>query len=171
MIGFEVAAPGIEQYKEFVEEAKFEKDEIITHSYYQWVSLFIKVFLWVLYPKYSIRSTGWCCTIFPSYKLLCYTSTMEVLGKRYFKLCQFELSNGRILLFVGRMSKIINDLNKILVKEDAKEEKKDKLVTYLLKNLKKNHAYAYRYFLCEVLNLFHIIFQMVTSIKSNNFIV
>ena len=38
VIGFEVAAPGIEQYKEFVEEAKNEKDEVISHSYYQWVS-------------------------------------------------------------------------------------------------------------------------------------
>ncbi|KAF7494443.1 Innexin inx2 [Sarcoptes scabiei] len=39
IIGYEVAAPGIEQYNEFVEQAKRERDEIIEHSYYQWVGI------------------------------------------------------------------------------------------------------------------------------------
>lgn len=39
VIGYEVAAPGIEQYKEFVDEAKHQKDEVIEHSYYQWVGI------------------------------------------------------------------------------------------------------------------------------------
>lgn len=39
VIGYEVSAPGVEQYKDFVEEAKHEKDEVIEHSYYQWVGV------------------------------------------------------------------------------------------------------------------------------------
>ncbi|OTF79187.1 hypothetical protein BLA29_004919, partial [Euroglyphus maynei] len=39
VIGYEVSAPGVEQYKEFIEEAKHEKDEVIEHSYYQWVGV------------------------------------------------------------------------------------------------------------------------------------
>jgi len=39
IIGYEVAAPGVEQYKEFVNDAKNEKDEVISHSYYQWVGV------------------------------------------------------------------------------------------------------------------------------------
>lgn len=121
IIGFEIAAPGIEQYKEFVEEAKHEKDEVISHSYYQWVGMVL--FLQAL------------CFYVP-----------HMLWKVWEK---------------ERVKKIINDLNKIILKQDAKDSSQEKLVNYLMKNKGKNNAYAFRYFLCELLNLLNIIVQMV----------
>ena len=61
----------------------------------------------------------------------------------------------------GRVQKIINDLNKIIVKSEKKNADKDSLVQYLIKNKGKYNSYAFRYFLCELLNLLNIIVQMV----------
>ncbi|XP_017462868.1 PREDICTED: innexin inx2-like, partial [Rhagoletis zephyria] len=121
IIGFEIAAPGIEQYKEFVEEAKMEKDEVISHSYYQWVGMVL--FLQAL------------CFYVP-----------HMLWKLWEK---------------GRVQGIINDLNKIILKAEKKDADQKKLVAYLADNKGKNNAYAFRYFLCELLNLLNIILQMV----------
>ena len=61
----------------------------------------------------------------------------------------------------GRVQKIINDLNKIILSADKKNACKDGLVNYLYKNRGRNNSYAFRYFLCEVFNLINIIIQMV----------
>ncbi|KAH7637009.1 innexin inx2 [Dermatophagoides farinae] len=64
IIGYEVSAPGVEQYKEFVEEAKHVKDEVIEHSYYQWVGVvlflqaltfYVAHLLWKLWEKNKMK--------------------------------------------------------------------------------------------------------------------
>lgn len=61
----------------------------------------------------------------------------------------------------GRVQKIVNDLNKIILTESKKTASQHGLVDYLYKHRGRNNAYAFRYFLCEVLNLINIIIQMV----------
>jgi len=58
----------------------------------------------------------------------------------------------------------MNDLNKVILKEEEKTGKRDTLVTQLVDSRGKNNAYAFRYFICEVVNFFNVIIQMVSVI-------
>lgn len=64
----------------------------------------------------------------------------------------------------GQIQRIINDLNKIILTAKKRNEEQSGLVDYLYRNQGRNNAYAFRYFLCEVFNLFNIIIQMVYPI-------
>lgn len=61
----------------------------------------------------------------------------------------------------GKIKHLIMDLNKVILKADVKKIKEDTLVEYLSKNRGRHNAYAFRYFICEVLNLFNVIIQMI----------
>jgi hypothetical protein len=54
------------------------------------------------------------------------------------------------------------DLNKVILKPDEKKTKEDTLVAYLSATRGQHNVYAYRYFICEVLNFFNVIIQMVS---------
>ncbi|CAG2160326.1 unnamed protein product [Oppiella nova] len=109
----EVPAPGVEQF--------YEKDEVLPHSYYQWV----------------------CVVLF--LQSLCFYIT-RALWKGWER---------------GRIKNLMNDLNKVILKEEEKTGKRDSLVTQLVDSRGKNNAYAFRYFICEVVNFFNVIIQMV----------
>jgi len=61
----------------------------------------------------------------------------------------------------GKIKHLITDLNKVILKADVKKEKEDTLVAYLCANRGRHNAYAFRYFICEVLNFFNVIIQMI----------
>jgi len=61
----------------------------------------------------------------------------------------------------GKIKHLINDLNKVILKAEAKKSKCDTLVTHLVDKRGQNNAYAFRYFICEVLNFFNVIIQMI----------
>jgi hypothetical protein len=54
------------------------------------------------------------------------------------------------------------DLNKVILKPDEKKKSEDILVTYLSGTRGRHNAYAFRYFVCEVLNFFNVIIQMAS---------
>ncbi len=54
------------------------------------------------------------------------------------------------------------DLNKVILKPDEKKTKEDTLVAYLSATRGQHNVYAYRYFICEVLNFFNVIIQMAS---------
>lgn len=66
-----------------------------------------------------------------------------------------------MMIFVGRIGRIINDLNKVILEDEKKSKKRSDLVKFLIAHRGRNTAYAFRYFLCELLNLFNIIIQMI----------
>lgn len=59
------------------------------------------------------------------------------------------------------MKHIILELNKAILTDDKRKENQDRLVEYLFTRRGKHDAYAFRYFLCEVLNFLHVIVQMI----------
>jgi hypothetical protein len=115
-IDTEVAAPGVEQF--------YEKDEVLEHTYYQWV----------------------CVVLF--LQSLCFYVT-RMLWKGWER---------------GKIKHLIDDLNKVILKADKKKEKCDKLVGHLIERRGQHNAYAFRYFICEVLNFFNVIIQMVFNL-------
>jgi hypothetical protein len=54
------------------------------------------------------------------------------------------------------------DLNKVILKADEKKTNEDTLVDYLKRNRGRHNAYAFRYFICEVLNFVNVIIQMAS---------
>jgi len=61
----------------------------------------------------------------------------------------------------GKIKLLIQDLNKVILKADDKKTKEDVLVAYLSRTRGRHNAYAFRYFICEVLNFFNVIIQMI----------
>ena len=61
------------------------------------------------------------------------------------------------------MRDIINDLNKAILADAKKTTGKLNLVNYLYASFGRNDSYAFRYFLCEILNMVNVIIQMVCS--------
>jgi hypothetical protein len=61
----------------------------------------------------------------------------------------------------GKIKALIMDLNKVILKADEKKTNEDTLVDYLKRTRGKHNAYAFRYFICEVLNFVNVIIQMI----------
>lgn len=95
----------------------------------------------------------------------------EVLEHAYYQWVCVVLFLQGILFYVthqlwkqwerGKLKHIIQDLNKHLLKEDDKKTKEDTLVSYLVTNHGRHNSYAFRYFICEVINFVHVILQMM----------
>jgi hypothetical protein len=112
-IEFEHAHPGVSQFK------FDDKDEIIEHTYYQWVSV-------VLFFQ--------CMAFYVT----------RAIWKRW---------EG------GKQEKIIQDLHKCIIKQEDMKKHEDCLVNYLIRTKGMHNAYAFRFVLCEFLNIIHIILQ------------
>jgi len=94
----------------------------------------------------------------------------EVKYHKYYQWVCFALFFQAMLFYVprylwktwegGRIKMLVLDLNCPIVNEDVKGERKKLLVEYLNTNLKLQNFYAYRFFLCEVLNFINVVGQI-----------
>jgi hypothetical protein len=112
-IGKDVAAAGVEQFH--------ERDEVLEHTYYQWVCIVLFLQSLTFYVTRKLWK-GW---------------------ER------------------GKIKGLISDLNKVILKPERKKECCDVLVEHLIRTQGMYNSYAFRYFLCEVLNFFNVIIQMI----------
>ena len=55
---------------------------------------------------------------------------------------------------------LVQDLNVPIVDQDQKEDRKKVLVDYFIEDRHGHNFYAYRFFLCEFLNLFNVVGQL-----------
>jgi len=60
----------------------------------------------------------------------------------------------------GRLKMLVQDLNVPIVDQDQKEDRKKVLVDYFIEDRHGHNFYAYRFFLCEFLNLFNVVGQL-----------
>lgn len=60
----------------------------------------------------------------------------------------------------GRIKMLVLDLNCPVVSEDCKSDRRKLLVEYFVSNLHSQNFYAYRFFLCELINFANVILQI-----------
>lgn len=60
----------------------------------------------------------------------------------------------------GKIKMLVMELNCPIIDEDAKCERKKLLVDYFISNLHSHNFYAFRFFICEVMNFFNVIGQI-----------
>jgi len=60
----------------------------------------------------------------------------------------------------GKLKMLVSGLNVPIVEEDVKRERKEVLVNYFTECRHSHNFYAYRFFFCEFLNLFNVVFQI-----------
>lgn len=60
----------------------------------------------------------------------------------------------------GRIKMLVLDLNCPVVSDDCKSDRRKLLVDYITTNLHMQNFYAYRFFLCEVLNFINVLGQI-----------
>jgi hypothetical protein len=60
----------------------------------------------------------------------------------------------------GRIKMLVLDLNCPVVSEECKNDRKKLLVDYFLSNLHTHNFYAYRFFICEILNFINVLAQI-----------
>lgn len=94
----------------------------------------------------------------------------EVKYHKYYQWVCFVLFFQAILFYVprylwktwegGRIKMLVLDLNCPVVNTENKDERKKLLVDYFVTNLNTQNFYAYRFFLCEMLNFINVIGQI-----------
>lgn len=94
----------------------------------------------------------------------------EVKYHKYYQWVCFVLFFQAMMFYVprylwktwegGRIKMLVLDLNCPVVTEDCKADRKKLLVDYFTSNLRTQNFYAYRFFICEVLNFINVIIQM-----------
>ncbi|XP_065169616.1 innexin inx2 [Atheta coriaria] len=60
----------------------------------------------------------------------------------------------------GRIKMLVQELNCPIVNEESKNDRKKLLVDYFFSNLRLQNFYAYRFFICEVLNFINVVGQI-----------
>ncbi|XP_068234407.1 uncharacterized protein [Palaemon carinicauda] len=60
----------------------------------------------------------------------------------------------------GKVKNLVMELNSPIVEDDAKRERKTMLVNYFSQNLHNHNFYAFRFFVCELLNFVNVIGQI-----------
>jgi hypothetical protein len=60
----------------------------------------------------------------------------------------------------GKLKMLVMDLNKPLVADEVKEDREELLVSYFCHNLHSHNYYAFKYFLCELLNFANVVGQI-----------
>lgn len=94
----------------------------------------------------------------------------EVKYHKYYQWVCFTLFFQAILFYIprylwktwegGRIKMLVLDLNCPVVSEDCKSDRRKLLVEYFISNLHSQNFYAYRFFLCELLNLVNVVGQI-----------
>ncbi|XP_014477993.1 PREDICTED: innexin inx2-like [Dinoponera quadriceps] len=94
----------------------------------------------------------------------------EVKYHKYYQWVCFTLFFQAILFYIprylwknwegGRIKMLVLDLNCPVVSEDCKSDRRKLLVDYITSNLHMQNFYAYRFFLCEVLNFINVFGQI-----------
>jgi len=99
------------------------------------------------------------------------SSDEEVKHHKYYQWVCFTLFFQAILFYIprylwkvweaGKLKMLVQGLNVPIVDNEAKEERIDVLLNYFDPKHKNNHDfYAFRFFLCEMLNFANVIFQI-----------
>lgn len=98
------------------------------------------------------------------------TPDEEVKYHKYYQWVCFFLFFQAILFYVprylwktwegGKIKMLVMDLNCPIVDESAKCDRKGLLVDYFTSNLHQQNFYAFRFFLCEVINFINVIGQI-----------
>lgn len=96
--------------------------------------------------------------------------TDEVKYHKYYQWVCFALFFQAMLFYVprylwktwegGRIKMLVLDLNYPIVSEDCKSDRKRLLVDYFTTNLHMQNFYAFRFFICEVLNFINVVGQI-----------
>lgn len=94
----------------------------------------------------------------------------EVKYHKYYQWVCFTLFFQAMLFYVprylwkcwegGKLKMLVLDLNCPVVAEDSKSDRRKLLVDYFVSNLHSQNFYAYRFFLCEILNVINVIGQI-----------
>lgn len=94
----------------------------------------------------------------------------EVKYHKYYQWVCFTLFFQAILFYIprylwknwegGRIKMLVLDLNCPVISEDCKSDRRKLLVDYITTNLHLQNFYAYRFFLCEVLNFINVFGQI-----------
>lgn len=94
----------------------------------------------------------------------------EVRYHKYYQWVCFFLFFQAILFYIprylwktwesGKTKMLVMDLNSPIVSEDTKNSRKGLLVDYISANRHHMNIYAYKFFLCEVLNFINVIIQI-----------
>lgn len=94
----------------------------------------------------------------------------EVKYHKYYQWVCFVLFFQAMLFYVprylwktwegGRIKMLVLDLNLPIVQEDCKKDRMKLLVDYFTSNLHTQNFYAWRFFLCEVLNFINVVAQI-----------
>lgn len=94
----------------------------------------------------------------------------EVKYHKYYQWVCFTLFFQAMLFYVprylwktwegGRIKMLVLDLNCPIVNEECKNDRKKLLVDYFTTNLKAQNFYAFRFFICEVLNFVNVVGQI-----------
>jgi hypothetical protein len=94
----------------------------------------------------------------------------EVKYHKYYQWVCFVLFFQAILFYVprylwktwegGRIKMLVLDLNCPIVNNEAKMERKKILIDYFRENLNRHNFYAFRFFICEVLNFINVFGQI-----------
>ncbi|XP_059619292.1 innexin inx2 [Phlebotomus argentipes] len=94
----------------------------------------------------------------------------DVKYHKYYQWVCFVLFFQAILFYIprylwktwegGRIKMLVMDLNAPIVNFDCKEDRKKILVDYFADNINRHNFYAYRFFICEFLNLANVFGQI-----------
>ncbi|CAH1176180.1 unnamed protein product [Phaedon cochleariae] len=94
----------------------------------------------------------------------------EVKYHKYYQWVCFVLFFQAMLFYVprylwktwegGRIKMLVLDLNCPIVSDDCKNDRKRLLVDYFTTNLRMQNFYAFRFFICEVLNFINVVGQI-----------
>lgn len=94
----------------------------------------------------------------------------DVKYHKYYQWVCFALFFQAMLFYVprylwktwegGRIKMLVIDLNLPIVKDEDKQDRKQLLVDYFVNNLHMQNFYAFRFFICEVLNFINVVGQI-----------
>ena len=61
------------------------------------------------------------------------------------------------------MNNLVMKLNMPIIDEEVRTARKLNLIDYYIKNLRNHDGYAFRFFICEILNFINVIVQIFVT--------